>query len=228
MILLLLGYVGCSGCSSSLSRCYFCYQGLGQVGVFSWIGGHLQFRGMILTQKKYALDLLHRVNMENCNPAITPLAPSETLSRSSGTLLNSDDSHRYRSVVGGLQYLTLTRPDISFAVNKVCQFLSQPTDVHWESVKRILRYVKGRRLVFEFTSHHQQSSVSSLTQIGPVVWMIGVLPAGLQYLLGQILFLGALRSNQQSRGQVQRQNTKHWLMTLLKLYGLTLFSKSLV
>ena len=61
----------------------------------------------------------------------------------SGRPLSTDDSFRYRSVVGGLQYLTLTRPDISFAVNKVCQFLSQPTDAHWEAVKRILRYVKG-------------------------------------------------------------------------------------
>jgi histone deacetylase 1/2 len=65
------------------------------------------------------------------------------LARDTGTLLGADDFLRYRSVVGGLQYLTLTRPDISFAVNKVCQFLSQPTDVHWEAVKRILRYIKG-------------------------------------------------------------------------------------
>jgi histone deacetylase 1/2 len=68
---------------------------------------------------------------------------SERLARDTGTALSTDDAFRYRSVVGGLQYLTLTRPDISFAVNKVCQYLSQPTDAHWEAVKRILRYVKG-------------------------------------------------------------------------------------
>nr|XP_051228849.1 uncharacterized mitochondrial protein AtMg00810-like [Lolium perenne] len=81
--------------------------------------------------------------MENCNAAPTPLVPSEKLSQDEGSPLGADDSFRYRSVVGALQYLTLTRPNISFAVNKVCQFLSQPTEVHWEAVKRILRYVKG-------------------------------------------------------------------------------------
>jgi hypothetical protein len=45
--------------------------------------------------------------------------------------------------MGSLQYLIHTCPDISFAENKVCQFLSRPTEVHWEEVKRILRYVKG-------------------------------------------------------------------------------------
>ena len=89
------------------------------------------------------LDLLHRVNMENCKPTPTPLDTSEKLARDGGNPLGVDDAFRYRSVVGGLQYLTLTRPDISFAVNKVCQFLSQPTEIHWEAVKRILRYVKG-------------------------------------------------------------------------------------
>ena len=77
------------------------------------------------------------------NPTPTPLTISERLARDTGAVLSTDDAFRYRSVVGGLQYLTLTRPDISFAVNKVCQFLSQPAEVHWEAVKRILRYVKG-------------------------------------------------------------------------------------
>jgi histone deacetylase 1/2 len=99
--------------------------------------------GMTLTQRKYALDLLHRVSMENCKSTSTPLAATEPLARDTGSPLGPEDSFRYRSIVGGLQYLTLTRPDIAFAINKVCQFLSQPTEVHWEAVKRILRYVKG-------------------------------------------------------------------------------------
>jgi histone deacetylase 1/2 len=65
------------------------------------------------------------------------------LSKEDGTLLSSADATYYRSKVGALQYLTLTRPDLAFAVNKVCQFLHNPTTVHWTTVKRILRYIKG-------------------------------------------------------------------------------------
>jgi histone deacetylase 1/2 len=60
-----------------------------------------------------------------------------------GEKLGPGDSTWYESIVGGLQYLTLTRPDISFAVNKVCQFLHSPSLVHWLAVKRIIRYIKG-------------------------------------------------------------------------------------
>ncbi|KAL6334751.1 hypothetical protein AAG906_021410 [Vitis piasezkii] len=49
----------------------------------------------------------------------------------------------YRSVVGALQYITITRPEIAFSVNKVCQFMQKPLDTHWKVIKRILRYLNG-------------------------------------------------------------------------------------
>jgi histone deacetylase 1/2 len=98
--------------------------------------------GIILSQERYASNLLAKVNMTNCKPVCTPLSTSEKLSAHEGTPLGPNDAKNYRSVVGALQYLTLTRPDISFAVNKVCQFLHAPTDIHWMTVNGILRYVK--------------------------------------------------------------------------------------
>jgi histone deacetylase 1/2 len=59
-----------------------------------------------------------------------------------GDPLEIEDATRYKSIVGALQYLTLTGPDISFSVNKVCQYLHAPTTLHWTTVKRILRYLK--------------------------------------------------------------------------------------
>ncbi|XP_071676783.1 uncharacterized protein [Lolium perenne] len=98
--------------------------------------------GLVLTQRKYALELLRRAGMLKCQPATTPMTVTDSLSISAGVPLLSDDATRYRSVVGGLQYLTVTRPDLSYAVNRVCQFLHEPRDIHWAAVKRILRYVK--------------------------------------------------------------------------------------
>jgi hypothetical protein len=99
--------------------------------------------GTVLTQEKYALDLLKKVGMSECKPVATPLSTSKKLSRHEGTPLRSNDTMKYRSVVGALQYLTLTRPDIVYSVNKVCQFLQLPTTIHWAAVKRILRYIKS-------------------------------------------------------------------------------------
>jgi histone deacetylase 1/2 len=99
--------------------------------------------GIIITQEQYANELLKRVNMTICKAVDTPLSVSEKLSLVDGELLSNEDSTRYRSIVGALQYLTLTRPDIAFSVNKVCQFLYAPTTVHWTAVKRILRYLRG-------------------------------------------------------------------------------------
>jgi histone deacetylase 1/2 len=82
----------------------------------------------------------------------------DKLSAYEGEKLGPEDSTRYRSIVAAMQYLTLTRPDISFAVNKVCQFLHAPTTLHWSDVKKILCYVHGTLML----GLHIRSSSSML------------------------------------------------------------------
>jgi hypothetical protein len=98
---------------------------------------------IILSQDKYACDLLKRTGMSMCKFVSTPLDTRVKLATHIGTPLGPKDAKEYRSIVGELQYLTLTHPNLAFAVNKVCQFLHSPTDEHWSAVKRILRYLKG-------------------------------------------------------------------------------------
>jgi hypothetical protein len=73
----------------------------------------------------------------------TPMTTGKKLSAHEGIPLDADDSTRYRSVVGALQYLMLTRPYTSFSVNKVGQFLHAPTTTHWSVVKQIIRHLSG-------------------------------------------------------------------------------------
>jgi histone deacetylase 1/2 len=123
--------------------------------------------GILLTQEKYAHDLLTRVGMTKCKSSSTPLSASEKLSRHEGEALSAEDSTRYRSIVGALQYLTLTRPDLSYAVNKVCQFLHAPTTLHWTAVKRIMRYVKHS---VGLGLHIQKSSSMMLSAFSDADW----------------------------------------------------------
>jgi histone deacetylase 1/2 len=120
----------------------FALKDLGDLSYFLGIEVKRAPDGILLSQSKYAGDLLKRVGMELCKPVATPLSTSEKLSAFVGSPLGPEDATKYRSIVGALQYLTLTRPDISFSVNKVCQYLHAPTTQHWTAVKRILRYVK--------------------------------------------------------------------------------------
>jgi hypothetical protein len=84
---------------------------------------------IMLSQDKYA-NVLTRAGMMMCKAANTPLATRDKLALHIGSPLGPNDATRYRSIVVALQYLTLTRPDIAFVVNKVCQFLHSPTDAH--------------------------------------------------------------------------------------------------
>ncbi|BBH08831.1 hypothetical protein Prudu_021147 [Prunus dulcis] len=97
--------------------------------------------GLFVSQTKYAKDLLHKAGMQSCRACSTPCKPHNQILTDCGEPLS--DPTMFRSVVGALQYLTFTRPDLAYAVNTVCQYMNNPTDVHWLLVKRILRYVQG-------------------------------------------------------------------------------------
>ena len=109
-----------------------------------FLGLHIQYKSngdVFLSQTKYAKDLIKRAGMESCKPAPTPSKPHTQLLLSEGQPLT--DPSAYRSIVGALQYLTFTRPDIAHSVNVVCQYMTNPTDAHMFLVKRILRYLQG-------------------------------------------------------------------------------------
>lgn len=97
--------------------------------------------GISLKQEAYARSLLRKTRMLECNPTKSPMEHKLKLTRDGdGKLINPTE---YRSLVGGLRYLTHTRPDIAFAVGLVSRFMERPTEQHLQAVKGILRYVKG-------------------------------------------------------------------------------------
>ncbi|KAL7615159.1 hypothetical protein Lser_V15G07957 [Lactuca serriola] len=97
----------------------FPFKDLGRIYYFLGIEVVQNLGGVTLMQHNYALDLLRCAHMVNCKSVSTPISVTEKLAHDYGKALSDDDVFKYRSLVGGLQYLTLTRPNISFAVNKV-------------------------------------------------------------------------------------------------------------
>jgi histone deacetylase 1/2 len=119
----------------------FAIKDLGALHYFLGLEVSRSSAGLTLTQQKYSLDLLRRAGMLKCKHATTPMSATDRMTALDGDILSPDDATEYRSLVGGLQYLTITRPDVSYAVNRVCQYLHAPRTSHWSAVKRILRYV---------------------------------------------------------------------------------------
>uniref|UniRef100_A0A2N9FH85 Reverse transcriptase Ty1/copia-type domain-containing protein n=1 Tax=Fagus sylvatica TaxID=28930 RepID=A0A2N9FH85_FAGSY len=98
-------------------------------------------QGFSVHQTKYATNLLNRFKMFNCKPSSTPYSSTTKLTKSNSPTLS--DPTQFRSLVGVLQYLTFTHPDLSFAVNHICQFMHSPTEDHLMVAKRILHYLRG-------------------------------------------------------------------------------------
>ncbi|WVZ70673.1 hypothetical protein U9M48_019316 [Paspalum notatum var. saurae] len=75
--------------------------------------------GLFLHQRQYTLDILERAGMTDCNPC------------------------SLQSLAGALQYLTFTRPDITYAIQQVCLHMHDPREPHLTTLKRLLRYLRG-------------------------------------------------------------------------------------
>jgi histone deacetylase 1/2 len=142
--------------------------------------------GLVMTQKNYSLDLLQRAGMLKCKTTTTPMSTTDKITAVDGELLSSADVMEYRSIVGGLQYLTITRPDISYAINRVCQYLHAPRDTHWSAVKRILRYI---RLIVSYGLHLRPNPSGVLSAYSDVDWAGS--PDDRRSTGGYVLFFGS-------------------------------------
>ncbi|RVW48502.1 Retrovirus-related Pol polyprotein from transposon TNT 1-94 [Vitis vinifera] len=135
---------------------HFQTKDLGKLKYFLGIEIAQSSSGVVLSQRKYALDILEETGMLDCKPVDTPMDPNVKLVPGQGEPLGVPG--RYRRLVGKLNYLTITRPDISFPVSVVSQFLQSPCDSHWDAVIRILRYIKstpGQGVLYENRGHTQ-------------------------------------------------------------------------
>jgi len=98
---------------------------------------------ILLSQGKYAVDILKRFGMMNCRSVSTPMVANLKKLHDSGSGEDLVDSTMYRQLVGSLMYLTHTRPDMQFAVSALSQFMAEPRERHWVAGKHILRYLRG-------------------------------------------------------------------------------------
>jgi hypothetical protein len=113
---------------------------LGQLNHFLGLEISITRRGVILCQQKYAKDLLEKFGMLECKATATPMDPNTRMCAHEGKELQ--DATMYRQMVGSLLYLTVTRPDISYAVGVMSRYMQNPKKPHLEAARRILRYVK--------------------------------------------------------------------------------------
>ncbi|XP_062075014.1 uncharacterized mitochondrial protein AtMg00810-like [Humulus lupulus] len=119
----------------------FALKDLGPLIFFLGIEMHRDDTGLYLNQSKHIKELLSRTEMQHLKSCSTPMTAGKVLSKIDGEPLSNPTT--YRSIIRGLQYLTHTRPDLSFTVNKLSQFLQAPTAAHWNAMKRVLKYLKG-------------------------------------------------------------------------------------
>ena len=154
--------------------------------------------------------------MLDCKPCSNPCCSSHHLVPANSPLLTYPTA--YRSLVGALQYMTFTRPDLSYAIQQACQFMSHPTSHHLVAAKRILRYIKGS---LHLGIHFQKGSLA-LSAYSDANWAGD--PIDRRSIIGMVVFSGNSpitwsAKKQPSLGALQRLNIEHLLLLQLSSIG---------
>ncbi|KAL0363826.1 UNVERIFIED_CONTAM: Retrovirus-related Pol polyprotein from transposon RE2 [Sesamum angustifolium] len=97
--------------------------------------------GTYISQRKYLLDIIHNCHLDDARAIGSPLPASVKYDSEFGPLLPSP--YRYWRLVSGLLYLGFSRPNISFAVQQLSQFIQHPRLPHWEVALHLVRYLKA-------------------------------------------------------------------------------------
>jgi len=97
--------------------------------------------GIFLCQRKYARDIKSEAKLLGAKPTATPLEQNHRLSLVDGSLLSNPE--QYWRLVGRLIYLCFTRPELSYSVHILSQFMHEPQTDHWEAALRVVRFLKG-------------------------------------------------------------------------------------
>ncbi|XP_028753328.1 uncharacterized protein LOC114712935 [Neltuma alba] len=119
---------------------------LGEIKYFLGIEIARSQKGIILSQRKYVLDLISDAGLSGCRPLSVPMGQNLKLRAfEEGKDAEKDllrEPERYRRLIGRLIYLTITRPDISFSVQVLSQFMQTPTKMHMGAALGVVRYLK--------------------------------------------------------------------------------------
>nr|AAT38705.2 hypothetical protein SDM1_34t00015 [Solanum demissum] len=132
--------------------------------------------GIVLSQSRYILEILSYVDMTDCKGVTTPMCSSLPPKAADGS--PSIDATLYRRTIGKLQYLSFTRPDIAFAVNKLSRFMQSPSLEHWKAVKRVLRYLKALSTPCLQISSHSDCNLYMYSDADWAVYVVDILITG--------------------------------------------------
>ncbi|XP_071700164.1 uncharacterized mitochondrial protein AtMg00810-like [Rutidosis leptorrhynchoides] len=205
----------------NLFSCEFSTKDLDPLSYFLGISVTSNAQGLFLSQQTCAQDILFRADMKHCHSVHTPIDTNSKLSAHSGKSYYNPTE--YRSLAGALQYLTFTRPDISFFVQQICLHMHDPKECHMQALRRILRYLRGT------LSHGPQLTkgpLASLVSYTDPDW--GGCPNTRRSTYGYCVFLGNnlvswSSKRQQTVAPASRQNTEGLLTRSLNLVGFGMY-----